>query len=335
MPPSDDAAHVRPELSQIMRSQRGVFRRSQALEHYTRSEVEHRMRAGTWVTVRHGVYTTAAIRTATATDERRAHLLAAAARQVALSGDTILSHQSAALFHRLELLRPAAEPQLTLHRPEGAGRLTAHGLYVAPVPDAHRIAGLPVTTAARTVADCARTLDREAAVVTAESALRLGLDRLAVLDVLDSCAGWPGSAEARDVMMFASPWSESALESRARCWFAAQQLPQPQQQRIVRRVGGGFVARVDFVWEHWHTVCELDGRRKYDDPRALWEEKLREDVLRDLGLEVVRGYWTDGDDVGAALAERLRRAFRRGRRSEEPAYRLLAPQPPRHLPLAS
>lgn len=333
---------MRPELADIARKQRGVFRRRQALAHYTAPEVEHRLRAGLWVVVRHGVYATAETYMAAAADPRAAHLLAAAARRLVISGDTVLSHESAALFHRVDLLNAApSEPRLTRHRPDGVGGMTAHGLYVAAVPKVHRVPGLPVTTAARMVADCGRSLGREAAFVVVESALHLGLDRLAVLDVLDDCSGWPGSAQARDLVMLANPWSESALESRARLWFLQQGLRQPGQQRVVQRTDGGFVARVDFVWEEFRTVCETDGQMKYagDDGRErrgpLWQEKLREDRLRDLGLEVVRGYWSDGEDGGAALAARLRRAFARGLRAvDEPAYRVLPPERPWHLPLA-
>lgn len=333
---------MRPELAVIATKQRGVFRRRQALAHYTAPEVDQRLRAGLWVVVRHGVYATAATYIAAADDPRAAHLLAAAARRLVMAGDTVLSHESAALFHWMDLLAAApSEPRLTRHRPDGVGGMTAHGLYVAAVPKVHRVPGLPVTTAARTVSDCGRSLGREAAFVVVESALHLGLDRLAVLDVLEYCSGWPGSAQARDLVMLANPWSESALESRARLWFLQQGLPQPRQQRVVLRSDGGFVARVDFVWEEFRTVCETDGQKKYagDDGTErrgpLWLEKLREDRLRDMGLEVVRGYWSDGDDGGAALAERLRRAFVRGLRAvEEPAYRFGPPEPPRHRPLS-
>ena len=74
---------------------------------------------------------------------------------------------------------------------------------------------------------------------------------------------------------------------------------------------GREIARVDFLFRGQRTVCEADGRVKYDDPRALWRQKRREDQLREQGLEVVRATWADGADDGRALAERLRRAFAR------------------------
>jgi hypothetical protein len=343
---------VHPELAVVARRQGGLFRRVQALARHDRGDVERRVRRGEWVVVRHGVLATATVLERAAEDPRALHLLHAAARLLVTSGDVVVSHESAAVYHRLALLGPMpAQPQLTRHRDATAGRITAHGLYVAAVPTLHRVGvGVGVgagtmSSAARTVADCARALDGHGAFVAAESALRLGLDRSQVLEVLAYCAGWPGVVQARELVELADASSESALESRARLWFADRGLPPPQQQRVVRTVDGRFVARVDFVWEEHRTVCETDGRLKYaelgSDDRAvagmpLWDEKLREDRLRDLGLEVVRGYWSDGDDDGARLAERLRRAFARGARAAgPPVYRLWAPGPPMHQPLAT
>jgi hypothetical protein len=337
---------MRPELAVLVKKQRGVFRRKQALAFYTRPEVEQRIRAGTWVIVRHGIYATAERYALASQDPWLKHLLMAAARRLVVRGDTVVSHESAAVFHRIELLDATpAEPSLTLHRPRGSGLSTAHGIYVASVPDIHRVTGVPVTTAARTVVDCARSLSYEAAFVTAESALQLGLDRALLSEALAWCRGWPGVVEARDLIALADEWSESPLESKHRLWFRAHGLPQPKQQRWIQRVNGGLIGRVDFIWPQYRTVCEADGRKKYvpGDPQPtvvestdpLWQEKLREDNLRDVGLEVVRGYWKDGEDEGAALAERVRRAFARGLRATgEPAYRIIYADPMPGRPLS-
>lgn len=82
--------------------------------------------------------------------------------------------------------------------------------------------------------------------------------------------------------------------------------------------GRRLVGRVDFAWPEHRTIAELDGRVKYgrllgpgDDPgEVVFREKLREDLLRDLGWEVVRWVWADLDHP-ERIAERLQRAFRR------------------------
>jgi hypothetical protein len=336
---------MKPELAVMAQQQRGVFRRSQALAAgYTDVEIDRRLRRGIWPQVRRGIYTAREYDEKQAQSDRAMHLLAGAARLLSIKGDLVLSHESAAIFHGIELLGPWPRvPTLTLCR--ASERVTARGYAVAPLPAQHRRGA--VTSAARTVVDCARTLDPPAAFVTAESALRAGLDVAAIDAVLGACAGWPGIVQAREAIAFADEHSETALESLARLWCRDNGLPTAQQQRSVRTLQGAFVAEVDFVWDEFRTVLETDGRKKYvtgDQPQhdglakdgVVWQEKLREDRLRDCGLEVVRGYWSDGDDGGAALTERLRRAFARGSRA--PAgreYVLGPPVRPHARPLAT
>ena len=63
------------------------------------------------------------------------------------------------------------------------------------------------------------------------------------------------------------------------------------------------------------TICETDGQLKFSNGdqsggNPLWAEKQREDRLRELGFEVVRGYWSDGADL-TRLATELHRALAR------------------------
>jgi hypothetical protein len=330
---------VSPKLRVLAASQGGVFRRGQALARgHSKQDFRRRVSAKEWLQVRHGIYAESAWVALFAGSP----FLAAAARRLAMGAETVISHETAAQLQGMELMTPYdGEPRLTVVRAPGHPPARVQGVYAAAVPPEHRdtFRGVPVTTAPRTAADCARSMSRHAAVVTVESALAQGLSRSAVLAVLEDCRGWPGARLGRDVVEFASERSETALESLGRCWFFDQSIPQPEQQRDVYTSDGRWVARVDFVWEGMRTVGELDGRTKYvdldRDGSALWREKLREDRLRDLGLEVVRGYWSDGDDGGAALAERLRRAFARGSRAVgEPAYLIKEPPVRRPGPLS-
>ncbi|WNY32902.1 hypothetical protein Q9Q99_11385 [Curtobacterium flaccumfaciens] len=54
--------------------------------------------------------------------------------------------------------------------------------------------------------------------------------------------------------------------------------PAPELQREFETPLGRF--RTDFWWPDAGVIGEFDGRLKYDDPRALWDEKNREDALR-------------------------------------------------------
>lgn len=91
---------------------------------------------------------------------------------------------------------------------------------------------------------------------------------------------------------------------------------------------GSFRAVVDFLVDK-RVVIEFDGRVKYGRPsdtpdpfgrmqspeQVLWQEKAREDHLRELGYEVVRVTWADLQNP-TALAARIRAAIERARRRD-------------------
>lgn len=98
-------------------------------------------------------------------------------------------------------------------------------------------------------------------------------------------------------------------------------LPPPDLQLEVHDTSGRLVGRCDFGWARYRTLGEFDGRVKYgrllregqEAGDAVFDEKVREDELRNLGNEVVR--WIDADlRDPAALRARLVRAFLRGER---------------------
>ena len=75
---------------------------------------------------------------------------------------------------------------------------------------------------------------------------------------------------------------------------------------------------VDFLWADLGTAVEFDGRLKYapDNDRGdrrLWHEKLREDAIRDTGLEVVRVTWEEITRAPDRAVARIRAAFARAK----------------------
>ena len=314
----------------------GAFSRAQALaEGLDAAEIDRRVRTQELVALRRGVYALASDLPDPESDPVGRHRAVCAARTLSLGGDVVVSHGSAAALLGWRLLDgPPAEPQVTRHRPPGVRPAKRRGVLEATVPPQDRQVfgtGLAMTTAARTLADCARVLPRDPAVVVADSALACGTSRAAALAVLDRCVRWPGARAARDLLLFADPRAESVLESLARQWFLEHGLLPPELQARLSR-GGRLLGRVDFFWPDLRTVCEMDGRLKYDGPGRdgkahppLFAEKRREDAIRQAGAEVVRGYWSDGADRGAALVGRLHEAFERAAgRTDEPRYRWVA-----------
>ena len=94
-------------------------------------------------------------------------------------------------------------------------------------------------------------------------------------------------------------------------------LPRPELQREIFGPDGRLIARVDFYWDEHKTVGEFDGKIKYGRllrPRqrvedVIFDEKVREDAVRDLGLQVIRWIWQDLYRTGV-LRGRVRRALR-------------------------
>ncbi|MDT7571928.1 MAG: hypothetical protein QOE05_2102 [Actinomycetota bacterium] len=302
-----------PKLQLLADAQAGAFKADQAREHEL--DVASHRRAGRLTVVRKRVYAVTAY--VEALEPPAVAALHASARLLVSSGDLVASHATAAAIHDFRLRDSVpVEPQLTqaLGDPTVCGR---RSFTVAALPAEHRCRrfGVAVTTPERTVADCARSLSAQAAVVTADSALRAGVSRDDITEVLQRCSHWPGVRQARAVVAFADARSDSALESALRWQFAQQGLPAPDLQITICDAEGGQVGDVDFVWLARRTICEADGRLKYDEkdgPRkenALWREKRREDALRWLGFEVVRAYWDDLKDEGAGVAARIRAAF--------------------------
>lgn len=177
---------------------------------------------------------------------------------------------------------------------------------------------IPLTTIARTTIDLARELPLHQAVMVADSALRLGTKRAELAVAAAYCRAWRGGRQALEVVEFADDRAESPAESLARAVFLQQGLPRPQSQVNVWD-RDGLVGRVDFLFPGRRTAVEVDGKIKYLDPHCaagevLWQEKLREDRLRETGLEVVRVTWDQLTGVPDLVAERIRRAFARASR---------------------
>ncbi len=284
---------------------------------FTDKEVRRRLDAGDLHPLRRGAY----VRGTVPDDPAERHLLLVRAALGHLTGPAVLSHASAAVLLGLPLW---AVPLDRVHvvrdrRRSGGRRGRRMHVHAAPLDECETtvVAGVTVTSVARTVADLARTLPFEQAVVVADAALARGLVDPAGLDAaLARSARWPGCPGARRAVAFADGRSESVGESRSRVAIARAGLPAPVPQWEVT-AAGVLVGRVDFGWPELRTVGEFDGRVKYgrllrpgESPAdAVYREKLREDALRAEDLGVVRWGWADLGRFDG-VAARLRRRFR-------------------------
>ena len=306
-------------LSAAAASQGGVFTTAQALAAgYEEREVARLVRSKQWTRLRRGVL----IETSHIPDDDAGRALAMLrAIGIRIDGQVVASHRTAAVIHGLALLNPRSELFDVLRRSSSKGHIEAGVRWrSAATPASHlvHVNDVCCTSVARTAIDVARETDFREGLVVAESALNQRLTTLAELRAVhDFCSDWSGARTAGRVVSFASPLSESPGESLSRIAFADGGLPEPTQQQNVFDARG-LIGRVDFLWAAQHTIGEFDGRVKYldsnDDKATLYEEKRREDRLREAGFEVVRFSWSDIVHRPVWVVAQIRRAFARAAR---------------------
>ncbi|MEU8225110.1 type IV toxin-antitoxin system AbiEi family antitoxin domain-containing protein [Kribbella sp. NPDC048915] len=310
---------MNPKLKVLAATQGGVFGRAQAAEcGYTLGQIHDRIKDGRWVRIRHGQYAEALdLGSLTPWDRtslqhrRLVHAVLNGTRQ----GAVAVSHQSALALHGVPVWgADLAEVHLTRLDSHRGGRIAGvrhHRGRISDV-DLTTVDGLPLTTVPRALFEMACTSSFEAAVVSADAVRRHHPNVADELQRLrDVTEFWPGSATARAALDFSNPLAESVGESRFRVLLHTYGMPSPVLQ-VVFTDADGFVARVDFYFPECRTVAEFDGLVKYDSGarETLIQEKLREDRLRDLGLQVIRIRWAELAHPERLIA-RLHAAFAR------------------------
>jgi len=160
--------------------------------------------------------------------------------------------------------------------------------------------GLPVLDAARTAVDVAREHGFAAGVVTADSALRMGCTRDALVSAYLPMSYWPHIVETREVVDFADGRAENGAESLGR--ILAHELDRGTVEVQFPLVVEGRIVWVDLmVGPH---AIEVDGRIKYTSiseggvattspAQVVWEEKQRERAIMGCGVGVSRLFWAD------------------------------------------
>lgn len=291
------------ELLRLLDDQNGVVTWKQAR---AAGHPERALRAGHGgglTRVQRGVYA------ATAAYALAPHAHAVAAARLLSRVDLVGVAATAAVIAGLPLLgRPPDRPELAERREE---RPRHHGRSRVVRPD-ECVTGnaVPITVPARTAVDVARVRGFRAGLVTADAVLARGGTREQLSEVLDRSVRWPGLAVARRVVEHADGRSETALESLGRARFIEHGLP-PCDLQVVLGDADGPIGRVDHYWPEHGTVAEGDGALKYTDATALFEEKRREDRLREAGFEVVRYTWDEALRHPEMVVARILRAFAR------------------------
>jgi len=299
-----------------------------------RAYVARLVRTGRLVPVRRGVYTTGE-RWRSWDEFRERPLARVRAAELTVVVPHVLSHDSAALVHRLPLLRPQ-DAAVHISRLDLRGHRTQHGIehHGATYDEAQvvRVDGLRVLDVARTVADLAREHGYRAGLVAADGALQLGVPKERLRDAAARMAGWPYSLTVRAVVKHADPGAESVIETLGRELLAECGLGPVETQFPVPTPRG--VAWCDLrVGRH---LVECDGRAKSrplidggladrDLEQILWDERRRQREVCAEGLGMSRlvyaDFWGDARE----------RARERILREEEVTRRRFGTTLPPHL----
>ena len=282
----------------------------------SRNKLSAAARAGDLLRVRRGAYCVPGDLhvdgPSSAPREKRLRALArAAALHVQLRAEHVFSHSTAALLHGC-LVWTAPKNTHLYQRYRASGHasddVARHSWTLTP-EEVDVAAGLPVTSLARTVVDCARTMHPLEALVIADSALALGVERAVLLEILDAQPGHRGKQRARLVIELAEAGAQSAWETWVRYELLRAGLPRPTTQMPVQTDVGTF--HTDLGYEQWALGIEFDGRVKYrpdgvrrghDPAQEYLNEKDRADAIRRSGIALERASASDKSDVAAMIA---------------------------------
>ena len=309
------SSHIDPRVSGAFLQHFGVLSRAQLIGlGVTPADVRRMLRTGEWIRVRHGVVTTAEIWNAL--DEYVGRpLLLARATILQLRRGWVLSHDSAAHLLGMAVLTHK-EPQVHVTRPGFSNTWSKNGIthhFAAfTASQVVEVDGLSALDLARTAVDIAREHGFRHGLVACDSALRMGVERAALVDAYSIMQRWPGVRAARACVELADAGAENPNESLARELVLDAGIGTPETQFPVRTRDG--VKWCDLrVGNH---IIEADGRTKYQSvdtggvartsaDAVAWDERKRERLVRDRHLGVTRLYWEDY--WGARRSEALRR----------------------------
>jgi hypothetical protein len=264
--PGVDKSSVRPldaRIAELAVRQHGVVSLAQLVAlGLSRQAVSKRGIAGRLHRVHRGVYAVGHGRLT-----RHGHWFAAV---LAYGPDALLSHLSALALHGL---RPYNRP-------------------LAEVTSRTAARGIPCTSLARTVLDCAPRLGRQGV----ERAIGQGeilrvFDRREFEELLTRARAQRGAAIVRAVLDAGQEpdWTENDYEAAALALVRTSGLPRPICQAPM--VLGGEPVRIDFLWPSERVALEADSYEFHGTRQAFERDRRRDQLLRLVGYEPLRITW--------------------------------------------
>lgn len=294
-------------LSTLAATRHGIVTLDDALgSGLSRQQVKGRIRSGRWERVGRGVFR---INGVPQTWQQRA----LAACLAAPDGATA-SHLTAAALADLGE-RPPEPPHITvgLHRSVRSPTAVVHRARLGPV-DYAVLQGVPTTTVARTLVDCAAVVGprRLQKLVDRAFHLRLATPQQ-VAQAWDTARLGPGRAGEVDLRAAVDAWAgpvrpDSPAELRLERLLVDWGYPVPQRQVPVLDDSSRVVARLDLGWPELRIGVEYDGVESHG-PSQWQHDEDRHRIVTDLGWTLLHADKADLLPGARRLQEHLARVW--------------------------
>ena len=203
--------------------------------------------------------------------------------------DAVFSHATAAQLLGLPVVGDGAV-HLTLPRdvlgPRRAGVRAHQGALLGT--ERTTAQELAVTTGARTFVDLAASLSRTDLAVLGDAMLRRRKATVAALEAaIEGARGRRGIVAARAALPLLEPRTDSPSETRTRLILMDAGFPRPRANVDLFDRDGQWIARPDLVYDDAGVIFEYDGESHFATVEARRNTAARNELLRDLGWEVV------------------------------------------------
>jgi hypothetical protein len=223
---------------------------------------------------------------------------------------TVASHLSAAALW--DLLAAPATPHVTVKR-SANGRFGGAVVHHARVGAADRRVrqGIPVTALGRTIVDCAAILGAKGLNSLVDAAFGKGVSSYGEL-----MEAWRRAGPVRGGRLLEAalaPYSGGAEPGSVKAAHLLRRifdwgLPMPLCEQEIRDAHGGFVAKVDFIWQPWWLILEYDGDA-YHGPRRWGIDDRTQAGIESLGYRFERADRFDLRPSSTGLYDRLSRVL--------------------------
>jgi hypothetical protein len=170
-----------------------------------------------------------------------------------------------------------------------------------------RVAGLPVTSRARTAFDIGRRFERDEAVARLDALMRAQIFSIEdVLLLAKRYRGARGLRALREALPLVDGGAASPQETGLRLLFIGAGLPPPATQIPAVEHRGRLVRMLDMGWEDFMVAAEYDGDQHRTSRRQFVKDVRVYPKLERMGWIVIRVLKEDRDDD---VVERVKRAL--------------------------